>query len=143
MTIRTSRHVAEIVARVFRLDDAGRHLQPQVPFPLRRDQPFLDENGDRADGAMAAHGQAARGLDEEQRRVGIVTQRLVEDRARHDIVTARLEHEAGADPVVALEEILALLAHAGAVQRRAAPGHDAHRIAGRVGIDAEEGMAAH
>ena len=74
-------------------------------------------------------------------RVGVLAHRLVEDRARHHVVAARLEHQAGADPVVAGDEILALLAHGGAVERRAAAGDDADRIAAGMGVDAEEGLA--
>ena len=58
-------------------------------------------------------------------------------------MAARLEHEAGADPVILGHEMLALLAHRVAVQGRAAAGDDADRIARRVGIDAEEGLAIH
>ena len=135
--------VTEIVATVFGLDDAGGDFQAEAPFPLRRHQPLLDQHGDGADGAVAAHRQAAAGLDEDQRRIGVVAQRLVEDGAGHDVVAARLEHQAGADPVVVGEEMLALLAHGGATKRRAAAGHHAHRIAGGMGIDAEEGAAGH
>ena len=135
--------VAEIVAAVFGLDDAGRHFEDEPPFPPRRDQPLLDQHRHRADGAVAAHRQAAARLDEEDRGVGVVAHRLVEDRARHDVVAARLEHQAGADPVVARDEILALLAHGGAVERRPAAGDDADRIAAGVGVDAEEGLPAH
>ena len=39
--------------------------------------------------------------------------------------------------------MLALLAHGGALERRAAAGDHAHRIAGGVGVDAEEGVLAH
>ena len=92
--------IAEIVARVLRLDDAGRDLEDELALALRRHQPFLDEDGDGADGAVAAHRQAAAGLDEEERGVGVVAHRLVEDRAGHHVVAARLEHQAGADPVV-------------------------------------------
>ena len=113
----------------------------QLALALRRHQPFLDEDGDGADGAVAAHRQAAARLDEEERAVGVVAHRLVEDRARHHVMAARLEHQAGADPVVAGEEILALLAHGGAVERRAAAGDDADRVAAGVGVDAEEGLA--
>ena len=52
--------VAESVARIVRLDDAGGDLQPQVALLFRRHQPLFQEHGDRADGAVAAHGQAAR-----------------------------------------------------------------------------------
>ena len=64
-------------------------------------RPVLDRHGHRADGAVAAHRQAAAGLDEQDGDVAIVARRRVEDRARHHVMAARLEHEAGADPVVA------------------------------------------
>ena len=133
--------VAEIVAGILGLDDPGGRLEDELPLVLRRHQPFLDEDGDGADRAMAAHRQAAARLDEEERAVGVLAHRLVEDRPRHQIVAARLEHQAGADPVVAGEKILALLAHGGAVERRAAAGDDPDRVAAGVGVDAEESLA--
>ena len=89
-----------VVAAVLGLDDAGRHFEDEAALPLRRDQALLDQHRHRADGAVAAHRQAAARLDEEDRGVAILAHRLVEDRARHDVVAARLEHQAGADPVV-------------------------------------------
>jgi hypothetical protein len=59
-------------------------------------------------------------------------------------VATRLEHQAGADPVVFGEEMLAALEHAGAGQlRHAAAAHHPHRVAAGVAVDAEERVPGH
>src|SRR5919109_1275874 len=50
------------------------------------------------------------------------------------IATARLEHQAGADPIELGQEMLALLAHVGANQLRAAAHHHPHRVAAGVRV---------
>ena len=70
--------------------------------------------------------------------------RRVEDTAGHHVVAARLEHQAGADPVVMLQEMLrAARSSVAPAKRRRAAGDDAHGIAAGVGVDAEKGMAVH
>ena len=132
------------VLLVARLDDAGRRIKPQEARRLRMDQSVLERDRDGADGAVAAHGQAAGGLDEQDADVAIGTRRRIEDRARHHVVPAWLEHQAGADPVVFRQEVLAALEHGLALQlRNAAAGHHADRVSAGVTVDAKERVARH
>ena len=112
-----------------------------MPSFARRHEAVLQRDGHGADGAVAAHGQASRGLDEEDCEIGIRRDGRIEHRARHQVVAARLEHERPADPVVVAEEVLAPLAHGGAVERGSAARHHADGIAAGVAVDAEEGVA--
>ena len=77
------------------------------------------------------------------RDVAIVARRRIEDRARHHVVAARLEHQPGADPVVFGEEMRAPLHHRRALEQRPAAGDQPHRIAAGMAVDAEEGVAGH
>jgi len=129
--------------RVVRDHEAGRGVEAEGARLGGRDEAVLDDRRHRADRAMAAHGQTPRGLDEEEADVAVGAGRGVEDGARHHVVAARLEHEAGADPVEASEEVLPALEHGGALE-------DGHRAAGDpdgvpagVAVDAEEGRAGH
>ena len=91
---------------------------------------------------MPAHRQAAGGLDEEDRRVGIFGERRIEEAARHHVMTARLEHQPGADPVIFCEKVLAALQHGRAGKRRnATAAYDSDRIPACVSVDAEECMS--
>ena len=99
--------------------EAGRRIEPERAFGLRADEALLEREGHRADRAVAAHRQASRHLDIEDADVAVVATGRVEDRARHDVVAARLEHQGGADPVQAREKILAPRAHGGAAQAAA------------------------
>ena len=81
------------------------------------DQAVLDRDGDGADGAVPAHGQAARGLDEQNPDVAVIATGRVEDAARHHRVAARLEHQRGSNPVVLGHEVLLSIEHAVAFQR--------------------------
>ena len=101
---------------------------------------MLERDGHGADGAVAAHGQAPGGLDEEQRKIGVRRERRVEHRARHQVMAARLVHQRPADPVVVADEVLAPLAHRGARERRPAACHHPHGIAAGVAVDTEEGV---
>ena len=74
---------------------------PMVPWPHIGRQPEVSMN------RMAMSQSAPR--------------RRVEDRARHHVVAARLEHQAGADPVVLGEEMRPLLHHRAAVERGPPP----------------------
>ena len=132
------------VLRIARLDEAGRRVEPEQARRLGLDEAVLERDRHRADGAVAAHRQAARSLDEENPDVAVVARRRVEDRARHHVVAARLEHQPGADPVVPAEKMLAALEHRRALERRdRAAGDDPDRIAAGVAVDAEEGVARH
>ena len=53
----------------------------------------------------------------------------------------KLEHEPAADPVVFAEKVQAAFAHSGAVERRTSAGHQAHRVAAGVRVDAEKCFA--
>ena len=121
----------------------GRRVDGEPARLARGDEAVLDAHGDGADGAVAAHRQAARGLDEEHRHVAVGPGRRIEDRARHHVVAARLEHQAGADPVELAQEMRALLQHGGALEPRPAAGDQADRIAAGVAVDAGEGVGGH
>src|SRR5580704_4849328 len=91
---------------------------------------------------MAAHRQAARGLDEEQGYVAILAKRRVEDGAGHDVVAARLEHQGVPHPIVLRQEVLAALEHGGALEpRNRAPRHHPDRVAAGVAVDAKKRRA--
>ena len=72
-----------------------------------------------------------------------VARRRIEDRARHHVVAARLEHQPGADPVEFGEEMRAPLHHRRALEQRPAAGDQPHRIAAGMAVDAEEGVSRH
>src|SRR6266851_7656411 len=59
------------VALILGDDPAGRRVERDLAFLARRDEPILEPHRHRADGTMPAHRQAARYLDEEDRRVAI------------------------------------------------------------------------
>ena len=82
-----------------------------TPGVLGCHQPLLEGEGDGADGAVAAHRQAAGRLDVEEGDVAVLARRRIEDRPGHDVVAARLEHQARADPVVFRHEVGAPLDH--------------------------------
>ena len=130
-------HLLDIVAflPVFGDDKAGRRVEPEHAGRLRLHQPLLQRKGHRADGAVAAHRQAARRLDEQDGDVAVVTRRRVEDRTRHHVMAARLEHQPGADPVILGQEMRAPLHHGGAVaaagRRRPPAGPDCRRYGRR------------
>src|SRR5258708_99336 len=106
------------VALILGDDAAGGRVERDLPPPARRDETVLEPHRYRTDRAVATHRQAARYLDEEDRGVAIVAQRRVEERARHDVVAARLEHQGMADPVEAGEKIEPALAHRRALEHR-------------------------
>src|ERR1700692_534669 len=58
-------------------------------------------------------------------------------------MAARLEHQAGADPVVVAHKMLTALTHGGALQRRGTAGDDADGVSGGMCVNAKEGVAAH
>ena len=63
------------------------------------DHARLDEHGCDADGAVAAHRQAAADLDVDDAPVGVRTGRRLQDRAAHRAVPARLVHQQRAQVV--------------------------------------------
>ena len=128
---------------VLGLDHAGRCIQHQRSRRPGSHQPVLERHGHRSDGSVAAHRQAARGLDEQDRDVAIVARRWIQDRTRHHVVAARLEHQPGADPVILGEEMRPALHHRRALEQRAAAGDKADGIAAGMSVDAEEGVTRH
>ena len=109
----------------------------------RLDQAVFDTHGDGADGAMAAHRQAARGFNKQHRHIAISPRRRIKDRARHHVMPARFEHQTGADPVKLAQEMSALFQHVRALKSRTATRDKADRIAAGVPVDAGKGMAGH
>ena len=99
---------------------------------------MLEAEGEDADRSMAAHRQAAAGLDEENPDVGVGAGGRIEKPAAHHVVPARLETQPGANPVEPLHEIEPALGHRCAAQQRRPARHQPHGIAGRVTVDAEE-----
>ena len=121
----------------------GRRVEVEHARRRGRHQPVLDRHGHRPDRAVAAHRQTARDLDEQDRRVAIGAGRRIEDGARHHVVTARLEHQRPADPVVMGEEVEPPLAHGRAFELRTALLHEPHRIAASVAVEAGESVGRH
>jgi hypothetical protein len=107
------------------------------------DQSVLKSEGYDSHRAMAAHRQAAARFDEKDPDVGILARRRIEETAAHHVVPSRLEHQPRAYPVEAGEEILPALAHGSSMERGRTARHQPHRIAGRVSVDAKEGMPHH
>ena len=91
--------------------------------------------------SMALHAALPWLADEEDAGVAILAARGIEDGARHDVVAARLEHEAFADPVVLGDEIGPPRARRLAFRRRKARGHHPDRVATGMRVDAGEGVA--
>ncbi|MNL18124.1 hypothetical protein D3C87_1392560 [compost metagenome] len=95
------------------VQNARRDLDLQPSWGARPDQAVLQAEGDHADGPMAAHGQAAAGLDEQDARIGVGQGRRVQEPAAHHVVAARLEAQRRPYPIVAVEEVEPPLGHAG------------------------------
>src|SRR3546814_13035294 len=87
------------------VDDARRDFDAQLARLARRNEAVLQAERHDADGAVAAHGEAAAGLDEQDAAVGVVAGRRIEEAARHHVVPARLEAEAGAETAEAGRDI--------------------------------------
>ena len=68
---RTDFDIGPVLAGIFAIDDARRHLEPELARRLRRHQPALERHRDGADGAVAAHRQAAARLDEQDADVAV------------------------------------------------------------------------
>jgi hypothetical protein len=109
------------VAHEGRGHPAGRRVERDDALLARRNEAVLERERHAADRAMAADRQAAGDLDVEDRDVAIGPQRRVEDRARHRVVAARLEHQRASYPIEASDEILPLLAHRRAVSNGPPP----------------------
>ena len=119
-----------------------RRVEVEPARLARAHQPLLQRHGDGADRAVPAHRQAARHLDEQHADVAVRRGRRVEDRARHHVVPARLEHQGGADPVVIGRGSPAASRSCVAPrEQRPAAGDQPHRAAAGVAVDAEEGLA--
>ena len=99
------------------------------------DHAGLDEDGGHADGAVAAHRQAAGDLDEEHAPVGVVARRRLQDRSRHRRVPARLAHQQQAQVVALGLEAQLALEHRRAGQRPDPAGDDPRRHALGVRVD--------
>uniref|UniRef100_A0A0N5A080 LigA n=1 Tax=Parastrongyloides trichosuri TaxID=131310 RepID=A0A0N5A080_PARTI len=95
------------------VQNARRDLDLQPARRARPDQAVFQPEGDHADRPVAAHGQAAAGLDEQDARVCIRQGRRIQEAAAHHVVAARLETQGGADPVVTAQEVEPTLGHAG------------------------------
>jgi len=137
------RPTSNAVAPKLRDHDARRRVEPQDTRLPRRDETVLKRHRHGSDGAVPAHRQAAGGFDEQDRDIAIGPCRRIENGARHDVVAARFEHQPGADPVEFGHEMRALFDHGGAVQLRAAAGHQPNRIAAGMAVDAEEAVPRH
>ena len=128
---------------VLHRDAPGRRLDRQPTLFARNDKPFFNRNRNRADAAVSAHWEAAADFDEKHANIAILARRRIEDRAGHDVVPARLEHQGFAHPVVVAQKDLPLFRHRHIRQDRPAAGHDAHGIAAGVGVDAKEAVTGH
>src|SRR5690606_21970182 len=70
---------------------ARRNLDLQPPRRARPDQTVLQTEGDHPDGPVAAHGQAAAGLDEQYARVRVRQGWRIQETAAHHVVAAWYE----------------------------------------------------
>lgn len=120
--------------RRFHAHDAGR---------FGANEAMLNGDGDGADGAVAAHGQAAAGFDKQHRYVVFGVVGRVQNTARHHVVAARFKHQTFANPVVFAEKMLAFFAHVAAFKNGATARYDAYGIAAGVGINAEKSFGRH
>src|SRR5215469_18067427 len=120
----------------------GRRVERDDTFLARRNQPVLQGEGHGADRPVTAHRQAAGGLDIEDRDVAILAQRRVEDRSRHRVMAARLEHQRAAHPIEAGEKILPARAHRRAPEERPAADHQPYRVAAGMAVDAGKDVSA-
>ncbi len=102
------------------------------------DHAGLDQHGGDADGAVAAHRQAAGHLDEDHAPVAVRPGRRLQDRAAHRGVAARLVHQQRAQVVHLGHEVLPPLGHGGAGDDADAAGDDPGRHALGVGVDRVE-----
>ena len=128
---------------VRRFDGPRGYLESEDPRRARTHQPVLQHHRHGADGAVAAHREAAARLDKEKRDVVGGVGRGIEHAPRHHVVPARLEHQPGPYPVEFGEEMRPPLAHRGPFKRRGAAGHDPHGVAARMRVDAEKCMTGH
>jgi hypothetical protein len=92
---------------------------------------------------VSTHGQAAGHFNEQHTEIAIVTRGRIEDRAGHDIVAARFEHQRLTHPVVITQEKLAFFSHADIGQDRRTARDDTDRVAACMGIDTNEGVGIH
>ena len=88
--------------------------------------------------SVSAHGKAATRLDKQYADVRIIPRWRIQNAAAHHIMTPRLEHEAGANPIEFTEKMLTPFAHVRTVQSRSATRDYANGVAAGVGVDAEE-----
>jgi hypothetical protein len=123
---------------IFNQHQTGRGFHPYRAGPLRYNQPFLNGNGDGADGAVAAHGQAAAGFDKQHGHIVLRVVRRVQDAAAHHVVATGLKHEAGTYPIILLQKMLPLFAHVVAVQQRAARLYQTYRVAAGMCVNTME-----
>ena len=126
------------------IDEAGRRLEPQHARRLRPHQPVLDRHRHGADGAVAAHRQAAGGLDEQDADVAI-RPRSADRGCEPDIMSwprgsnirpVRIQSNS-ARKCWRRSLMLAPLSCG------PPPDHHAHRIAAGMGVDAAEGEFGH
>ena len=131
------------VTPIRRLDRPGRCVEAQDAVGLRNHQSLIERDRHRADRAVTAHRQATARLDEHDACVAILPRRGIKHRARHDVVSARLEHQPGPDPVELRDELRPPRARRRAFERGRAARDDPDRIAAGVGIDAEKSVTGH
>ena len=124
-------------------DNAGRRIEPYDARLFRSYQTLFKRHRHCAYRAVPAHGETAGCLDKQNGDIAVRPCRRIKDRAGHDVVAARLEHQPFSDPVVLGKKVRAPFDHGGAVQGRSAAGNQPHRVSAGVSVDAEEAMACH
>ncbi len=110
---------------------------------LRLYQTFLNRHGDSSDRAMTTHRQAAGCFDKQDGNVTIVARRFIKDRARHDVMAARLEHQPGPDPVIFRQKMRPFFEHVCTFKLWSAACNHTHRIAAGMSINTEETVFCH
>ena len=128
---------------VFGDHQACRGFKPQAPRCFGFYQAFFNRHGDGPDGAMAAHRKAARRFNKQYCNIIIIGRRIIEDRSRHHVMTTRLKHQPGADPVIFGQKMRPLFKHGRTVKFGSAAGNQTHRVAASMTINTKETVFRH
>src|SRR5690606_6651722 len=128
---------------VFYFHQARRCFHPDFSRDFWHHQAFLYRNGYGSHGSIAAHGQATTGLYKQDSKIVCGICWRVQDAAAHHIVSPGLEHQAFADPVELLYEMLAFFAHIGPYEVGSPTCNYTYRIPTGMGIYTKKCFSGH
>ncbi len=117
---------------VFDVDLSRRGLNRESARNSRRHQSLLNRGCDEADRARTAHRKAAADLDEDDSEIAVLAVGGIDDRTRHDVVAARLEHQRLPNPVMVANENFSSLGDRQMRKQRSAASDQAHRVSAGV-----------